>query len=100
MGYRPFGGSGIKASHFCLGAMMFGALGNTDHDECIRITHAALDAGVNFIDTSDAYSSGESERILAKALKGRGDDVVLATKCFFPTKRIGKKLYAHLPGNQ
>ncbi len=90
MEYRPLGGSGIKVSHFCLGAMMFGAMGNTDHDECIRITHAALDAGVNFIDTSDAYSSGESERILAKALKSRRDDVVLATKCFFPTERIGK----------
>jgi aryl-alcohol dehydrogenase (NADP+) len=90
MEYRTLGGSGIKVSHFCLGAMMFGPMGNPDHNECVRITHAALDAGVNFIDTSDAYSSGESERILAKALKGRRDEVVLATKCFFPTSRIGQ----------
>jgi aryl-alcohol dehydrogenase (NADP+) len=89
MEYRALGGSGIKVSHFCLGAMMFGSGGNTDHDECIRMTHAALDAGVNFIDTSDAYSEGESERILAKALKGRRENVVLATKCFFPPGRVG-----------
>ena len=90
MEYRTLGGSGIKVSHFCLGAMMFGPMGNTDHDECIRMTHAALDAGVNFIDTSDAYSSGESERVLAKALKGRRDEVVLATKCFFPIEGVGQ----------
>ena len=60
---------------------MFGEWGNTDHDECARITHAALDAGINFIDTADAYGAGESEEILAKALRGRRDDVVLATKC-------------------
>ena len=76
--------AGMKVSHFCLGAMMFGPTGNPDHDECIRMTHAALDAGVNFIDTADAYTEGESERILAKALKGRRDNVILATKCFFP----------------
>ncbi len=90
MEYRTLGGSGIKVSHFCLGAMMFGPMGNTDHDECVRITHAALDAGVNFIDTSDAYSSGESERVLAKALKGRRAEVVLATKCFFPIEHVGQ----------
>ena len=90
MEYRTLGGSGVKVSHFCLGAMMFGTLGNTDHDECVRITHTALEAGINFIDTSDAYSSGESERILAKALKGRRDEVVLATKCFFPIERVGQ----------
>ena len=89
MEYRTLGGSGIKASHFCLGAMMFGPTGNPDHDECIRITHAALDAGINFIDTADAYADGESERILAKALKGRRDNVILATKCFFPPGRVG-----------
>ncbi len=89
MEYRTLGGSGVKVSHFCLGAMMFGSGGNTDHNECIRMTHAALDAGVNFIDTSDAYSDGESERILAKALKGRRENVVLATKCFFPPGRVG-----------
>ena len=60
--------------------MMFGSLGNTDVDDCVRIIHAALDAGINFIDTADVYSSGESEEIVGKALKGRRDDVVLATK--------------------
>ena len=85
--YRPYGGSGLRVSRYCLGAMMFGAMGNRDEGECIRIVHAALDAGVNFVDTADAYSSGESERILAKALSGRRDKVVLATKCFFPTGR-------------
>ena len=60
--------------------MMFGAWGNTDHDESIRIIHRALDAGVNFVDTADVYSQGESEEIVGKALKGRRDDVVLATK--------------------
>jgi aryl-alcohol dehydrogenase (NADP+) len=89
MEYRTLGGTGMKVSHFCLGAMMFGPMGNPDHDECIKITHAALDAGVNFIDTSDSYSDGESERILAKALKGRREQVVLATKCFFPPGRVG-----------
>ncbi len=85
--HRPYGGTGIKVSRYCLGAMMFGAMGNLDEAECVRIVHAALDAGINFIDTADAYSGGESERILAKALKGRRDNVVLATKCFFPTGR-------------
>jgi aryl-alcohol dehydrogenase-like predicted oxidoreductase len=79
----------MKVSHFCLGAMMFGPVGNPDPDECVQMTHAALDAGVNFIDTSDSYSDGESERILAKAVKGRRDRVVLATKCFFPPGRAG-----------
>jgi aryl-alcohol dehydrogenase-like predicted oxidoreductase len=64
----------------CLGAMMFGAWGNPDHQESIRIIHAALDAGINFVDTADVYAQGESEEIVGKALKGRRDDVVLATK--------------------
>ena len=64
--------------------MMFGAMGNTDHDESARIIHAALDAGINFVDTADVYSAGESEEIVAKALKGRRDDVVLATKFGMP----------------
>ena len=84
MEVRSFGGTGIQVSKFCLGAMMFGPMGNTDHADCVRIVHAAFDAGINFIDTADAYSRGESEQILAKALKGRRDDVVLATKCFIP----------------
>jgi aryl-alcohol dehydrogenase-like predicted oxidoreductase len=60
--------------------MMFGPWGNKDTADSIRIIHHALDAGINFIDTADVYSGGESEEILAKALVGRRDDVVLATK--------------------
>jgi aryl-alcohol dehydrogenase-like predicted oxidoreductase len=75
----------VSVSKFCLGAMMFGAWGNTDHAECIQIIHAALDAGVNFIDTADVYGQGESEEIVAKALAGgRRDNVVLATKFHNP----------------
>src|SRR4051794_36561184 len=80
MQLRNLGSTGVKVSPLCLGAMMFGAWGNTDHDESVRIIHAALDAGINFIDTADVYSDGESEEIVAKALKGRRDNVVLATK--------------------
>src|SRR6202453_1501955 len=80
MQYRALGKTGIKVSPYCLGAMMFGGLGNADHDDCIRIIHKALDAGINFIDTADVYSRGESEEIVGKALKGRRDSVVLATK--------------------
>jgi aryl-alcohol dehydrogenase-like predicted oxidoreductase len=82
MELTTLGKTGIKVSRHCLGAMMFGALGNPDHDDCIRIVHAALDAGINFIDTADVYSQGESEEIVGKAIKGRRDDVVLATKFF------------------
>jgi aryl-alcohol dehydrogenase-like predicted oxidoreductase len=78
------GRTGIQVSRFCLGAMMFGAWGNTDHDDCIRIIHHALDSGINFVDTADVYSAGESEEIVGKALKGRRDDVVLATKFVAP----------------
>jgi aryl-alcohol dehydrogenase-like predicted oxidoreductase len=60
--------------------MMLGAWGNPDHDDGVRIVHAALDAGINFVDTADVYSEGESEEIVGKALKGRRDDIVLATK--------------------
>jgi aryl-alcohol dehydrogenase-like predicted oxidoreductase len=80
MELRPLGRTGVQVSNFCLGAMMFGAWGNPDHDESIRIIHAALDAGVNFVDTADVYAQGESEEIVGKALKGRRDDVILATK--------------------
>jgi len=78
------GGTGITVSHFCLGAMMFGQMGNPDHDECVGMIHRALDEGINFVDTADVYSAGESEEIVGKALKGRRDDVVLATKFFAP----------------
>lgn len=81
---RTIGRTGIAVTPYCLGAMMFGAWGNTDHDECVRIIHAALDGGINFVDTADVYSAGESEEIVAKALKGRRDSVVLATKFHAP----------------
>jgi aryl-alcohol dehydrogenase-like predicted oxidoreductase len=85
MPYRTLGHTGMQVSSLCLGAMMFGGFGNRDHDECVRIVHRALDAGINFIDTADVYSAGESEEIVAKALSGgRRDDVILATKCHFP----------------
>ena len=84
MRMRTLGGTGIKVSPYCLGAMMFGAWGNPDHEESIRITHAALDGGINFVDTADVYSAGESEEIVGKALQGRRDDVVLATKAHAP----------------
>ncbi len=75
------GRTGLKVSRFCLGAMMFGAWGNPDQEESQRIIRKALDAGINFIDTADVYSAGESEEIVAKALVGRRDEIVLATKC-------------------
>jgi len=84
MEYRPLGRTGVKVSKLCLGAMMFGAWGNTDHDDSIRIIHRALDAGINFLDTADVYSACESEEIVGKALKGRRDDMVLATKVSVP----------------
>jgi aryl-alcohol dehydrogenase-like predicted oxidoreductase len=84
MSYRPLGGTGMRVSAYCLGTMMFGAIGNPDHDECVKIVHAALDSGINFVDTADMYSNGESEEIVGKALRGRRDDVVLATKVHFP----------------
>ncbi len=84
MEYRPLGRTGVQVSPLCLGTMMFGAWGNPDHDDSIRVIHAALDAGINFVDTADVYSAGESEEIVGKALKGRRDDVVLATKFFMP----------------
>jgi len=78
---RVLGSTGVKVSPLCLGAMMFGAWGNRDHDESIRIIHRALDAGINFIDTADVYSAGESEEIVGKALAGgRREHIVLATK--------------------
>jgi aryl-alcohol dehydrogenase-like predicted oxidoreductase len=80
MDHRPLGRTGVKVSPLCLGAMMFGAWGNPDHDESIRIIHRALDAGINFIDTADVYARGESEEIVGKALAGRRDEIVLATK--------------------
>ena len=85
MEYRPLGRTGISVSQLCLGAMMFGAFGNPDHDDCVRIVRKALDAGINFIDTADGYSAGESEEILGKALAdGRRGSVVVAVKFGVP----------------
>ncbi len=84
MQYRTLGRTGIKVSPYALGAMMFGPMGNPDHDDCVRIVHKALDFGINFVDTADRYSQGESETIVGEALKGRRDNVVLATKVYGP----------------
>ncbi|WP_144119964.1 aldo/keto reductase [Catellatospora sichuanensis] len=84
MRYRALGRTGIEVSTYCLGTMMLGSVGNPDHDDCARIIHHALDHGVNFIDTADMYSASESETIVGKALHGRRDDVILATKVHFP----------------
>jgi aryl-alcohol dehydrogenase-like predicted oxidoreductase len=78
--YVRLGQTGVHVTPLCLGTMMFGAWGNPDHDESVRIIHAALDAGINFVDTADVYSAGESEEIVGRALKGRRERVVLATK--------------------
>jgi aryl-alcohol dehydrogenase-like predicted oxidoreductase len=83
MEYRTLGSTGVRVSTHCLGAMMFGQWGNTDVEDCVRIVHAALDAGINFVDTADVYSAGQSEEIVGRALKGRRDDVVLASKVHF-----------------
>jgi aryl-alcohol dehydrogenase-like predicted oxidoreductase len=85
MKMRSLGRTGVKVSSLCLGAMMFGEWGNPDHDESVRIIHRALDGGINFIDTADVYSRGESEEIVGKALRGgRREHVVLATKAYAP----------------
>jgi aryl-alcohol dehydrogenase-like predicted oxidoreductase len=85
MDYRPLGRTGVSVSQLCLGAMMFGAFGNPDHDDAVKIIHRALDAGINVIDTADGYSAGESEEILGQALAGgRRESVVLAVKFGVP----------------
>jgi aryl-alcohol dehydrogenase-like predicted oxidoreductase len=85
MELRVLGQTGVKVSQLCLGAMMFGAWGNPDHEDSVRIINRALDAGINFIDTADVYSGGESEEIVGKALAGlRREHVVLATKANGP----------------
>jgi len=92
MKYRVLGRTGVQVSQLCLGSMMFGSFGNPDHVECTRIVHAALDAGINFIDTADVYSGGESEEIIGKALRGRRGHVVLATKVHHP---MGENINEH-----
>ncbi len=80
MHYRNLGSTGVKVSELCLGAMMFGTWGNRDHEDSIRIIDRAIESGVNFIDTADVYSAGESEEIVGKAIVGRRDDLVIASK--------------------
>jgi aryl-alcohol dehydrogenase-like predicted oxidoreductase len=84
MRYRTLGRTGIKVSPYALGALMFAtSVGNADPDDSIRVVHKALDAGINLIDTADAY--GDSEEVVGQALKGRRENVVLATKFCRPT---------------
>ena len=89
MEFRRLGNTGVKVSVHCLGTMMFGQWGNPDHDDGVRVIQKALDSGINFIDTADVYSAGESEEIVAKAIAGRRDEVVLATKVH---GRMGKNV--------
>src|SRR3979411_2471641 len=77
MDQRTLARTGIQVSPLCLGAMMFGAWGEPDHEASIATIHAALDAGINFIDTADVYSQGESEVIVGKALAGARRDAVI-----------------------
>ncbi len=84
MKQRVLGNTGMFVSEFTLGTMMFGAMGNRDYDDSIRIIHKTLDAGINMIDTADVYSNGESEEIVGKALAGRRHEVILATKFGLP----------------
>ncbi|PRY16128.1 aldo/keto reductase [Kineococcus rhizosphaerae] len=84
MQHRSLGRTGIQVSPFALGAMMFGPMGNGDVEDSVKIIHRALDAGINLVDTADAYSQGASEEIVGQALAGRRDDVVLATKFHLP----------------
>jgi aryl-alcohol dehydrogenase-like predicted oxidoreductase len=84
MEYRLLGRTGVSVSSLCLGTMMFGEWGNPDPDNGIGIIHRALDAGINFIDTADVYSAGDSELIVGRAIAGRRDDIVLATKFHLP----------------
>lgn len=79
MEYRTLGKTGVRLSAYGLGGMMFGSWGNSDVDECTRMIDLALESGINFIDTSDSYSGGQSEEIIGKALRGRRDEVVLGT---------------------
>ena len=80
MKYRYLGNTGVRVSQLCLGAMMFGGWGNPDHDDSVKIIRSALDQGINFIDTADVYSAGESEEIVARAIAGQREHLVIATK--------------------
>ena len=82
MNYRPLGRTGVQVSELCFGTMSFG--GDADEAASAAMYAAGLDAGINFFDTADTYNGGESERILGRLMKGRRDDLVIATKCYNP----------------
>lgn len=84
MQYRTLGRTGVRVSTLALGAMNFGRIGRTSQDEATAIVDAALEAGVNLIDTADWYGEGESEEMVGRAIAGRRDDIVLATKAGMP----------------
>jgi aryl-alcohol dehydrogenase-like predicted oxidoreductase len=84
MKYRPLGRTGVQISALALGAMNFGAIGHTTQDEATAIIDAALGAGINVIDTADVYGYGDSEEMVGRAIAGRRDDIVLATKAGLP----------------
>ncbi|MEV1079304.1 aldo/keto reductase [Streptomyces sp. NPDC050211] len=84
MQYRTLGRTGVQVSSLALGAMNFGRIGRTTQDEATAIIDAALEGGINVIDTADMYSAGESEELVGKAIAGRRDDIVLATKANMP----------------
>jgi aryl-alcohol dehydrogenase-like predicted oxidoreductase len=84
MQYRTLGRTGVQVSTLALGAMNFGAIGRVTQDEATAIVDAALDGGINLIDTADMYGQGESETIVGRAIAGRRDDLVLATKATMP----------------
>ena len=84
MEHRPLGTTGLRVSRLCLGTMVLGAWGNTDHDDCVRVIHDGLEAGIDIVDTADMYAAGETEEIVGRALRGRRDDVVLCTKFWNP----------------
>ena len=106
MEHRQLGRTGVSVSKLCLGAMMFGAWGNPDHDESIRIIHRALDAGINFIDTADVYSQGESEEIVGKALAGGWltgrwrKDATQVTPTSSARRRLADRYDLSLPANR
>ncbi|HET6704684.1 aldo/keto reductase [Amycolatopsis sp.] len=89
MQYRTLGRTGVQVSALALGAMNFGAIGRTTQDEATAIVDAALEGGINVIDTADMYSGGESEELVGKAIAGRRDDIVLATKAGMPMGEEG-----------
>ena len=84
MEYRSLGATGVRVSIYSLGTANFGPWGNEDEQECARIVHEAIDGGLNLIDTADVYGNGVSEEILGRALRGRRDEVILATKFHNP----------------